>query len=38
MLCRPGPESTRSTLITIPADHGLAPQDGALIVKVLSGL
>ena len=28
----------RSTLVTIPAGHGLAPQDGILIVKVLDEL
>jgi len=28
----------RSSLLTIPANHGLAPQDGALIVKVLDDL
>lgn len=28
----------RSTLVKIPAEHGLAPQDGALLVKVLADL
>lgn len=28
----------RSTLVTIPAEHGLAPRDGALLLKVLADL